>query len=410
MKKSPSILAGIMITAGCTIGAGMFSLPIVSSGMWFSWSLLVMLFLWFLNYLSSLILLEINLQYPAGASFDTFVADILGKGWNFVTGIGIAFLLYILLYAYFSAFGNIISHMIGTADGHDSRWLNGLLSFSFGGLLSQIVWRSTKLVGRLSTILVVGMVVTFIISMSGLSLLVDSAELFELSLTEGAYHPYVWAALPYFLTSFGFASVVPSLYKFYGQEPDKIKYSLLVGSLIALAVYVLFIFVCFGLIPRNDFIDINASGGNMGDLVSSLTANVQNPSVSFALNLFSNFAIITSFLGVGLSLFDYIADRFKFPESPQGRFKTACVTFLPSGLASFFFPHGFVAAIGFAGLVMVFSYFTVPFLMAWKTRRQKTPTIYRMWGGKPMLIFVLLASTLVVVCHILAMLEYLPRL
>ena len=52
-------------------------------------------------------------------------------------------------------------------------------------------------------------------------------------------------------------------------------------------------------------------------------------SIAVVLNFFAYMAIATSFLGVTLGLFDYIADLFKFDDSVLGRTKTTLVTFLP---------------------------------------------------------------------------------
>ncbi len=40
-------------------------------------------------------ILEANLNYRIGSSFDTITKDLLGKGWNPVNGVSIAFVLYI---------------------------------------------------------------------------------------------------------------------------------------------------------------------------------------------------------------------------------------------------------------------------------------------------------------------------
>jgi len=245
LQNNKSVLTGVAITAGCAIGAGMFSLPIVSSGMWFMPSLLCLVALWFLSYLSALYLLEANLKFSPGASFDTIVKNILGKTWNVLTGLSVAFLLYILLYAYFSAFGNIASHTLGWDIFQDRNWSKGVMSLIFGGILAFVVWLSTAFVGRISTILVFGMIITFIVSMSGLTLHVEAVKLFDLGEHQSTYSPYLWAALPYFMTAFGFSSIVPSLYKYYGNNPVKIRKSLLYGSLIALVVYIIFIFCGF---------------------------------------------------------------------------------------------------------------------------------------------------------------------
>lgn len=408
-KNNQSVLTGIMLTAGTAIGAGMFSLPVVSSGMWFILSLICLLFLWLLNYISALYILEANVHFPPGASFDTLTSKILGKSWNVLIGLSIAFLMYILLYAYFSAFGNIATQTLGWEILKTNRWLQGTMSIALGSLLAFIVWLSTAAVGRISTILVFGMVLSFIFSMTGYALQIEAAKLFNSGGQEASYFPYLWAALPYFMTSFGLATVVPSLYKFYGKKPAIIKRSIFWGSLIAFLVYALFIMVAFGNISRQEFIAINEAGGNIGHLVNAFEKGKGSTIVSFALNLFSNFAIITSFLGVGLGLFDFIADKFSFADDKKGRLKTVLITFLPSGIASFFFPNGFIAAIGFAGLVCIIGFFLAPFFMVWKLRSANTKGIYQVAGGKGLLIFFILSSVLVGACQIFAMLNWLPK-
>ena len=407
--KNQSALTGIMITAGTTIGAGIFSLPIVSSGMWFVFSLICLLLLWFLNYLSALYLLEANILFSPGASFDTISTQILGKNWSILIGFSIAFLMYILLYAYFSAFGNIATESLKWKIFKTSPWLQGVMSIVLGSILASIVWLSTAMVGRISTLLVFGMISSFTISMGGFALQIETAKLFDITEKTSHYTPYIWAALPYFMTSFGLATVVPSLYKFYGKNPVLIKSSLLWGSLITFLVYVLFITVTFGNISRQEFITINLAGGNIGHLINAFGKAESSRTINFVLNLFSNFAIITSFLGVGLALFDYIADKFSFADHAKGRFKSACLTFIPPGIISFFFPNGFIAAIGFAGLVVIFGFFIAPYFMVKKLRRSNPEPIYKVWGRHGLLLFFLVSSILVGACQIFAMLDYLPK-
>ena len=65
------------------------------------WSMAALIFTWFCMLHSGLMILEANLNYRIGSSFDTITKDLLGKGWNVVNGISIAFVLYILTYAYY---------------------------------------------------------------------------------------------------------------------------------------------------------------------------------------------------------------------------------------------------------------------------------------------------------------------
>jgi len=104
--KTPSVIGGAMIIAGTAVGAGMFSLPTVSSGMWFSWALLCLVFTWFCMFHSGLMILEANLNYPMGASFGTFVKDLLGGGWNITSGLLVAFVPVLMVRASRKRFGS----------------------------------------------------------------------------------------------------------------------------------------------------------------------------------------------------------------------------------------------------------------------------------------------------------------
>lgn len=406
--SSKSVIIGIMLVAGSAIGAGMFSLPIVSSGMWFVIAVAAFLLIWMISYLSSLMILEVNLEYPVGASFDTFVGDLLGNVWRIILGLSVCFMLYILLYAYFSAFGNMSMHTLGLDPENTSLWTQGALGFILGILLATVVLISTTFVGRLAQILVIAMAISFMITAAGALGTISIKQLFIVSSFNQNYVQYLWTGLPYFMTSFGFASMVPSLYKFYGKDISKIKSSLFYGSLLALFTYIIWLAITLGIIPRDEFVSINAAGGNIGDLVTVLEQKIGNSTIQNAINFFSNFAIISSFLGVGLSLFDYIADRFKFDNTLRGRMFTTGITFLPPALASFFFPNGFIAAIGYAGFVLYIGFFLIPFLTIWKSRTIHKKVIYSLSGGKFTLFFVLILSTITAICKLLSMADILP--
>lgn len=381
----------------------MFSLPIVSSGMWFSWSLLLLLFTWFCMFHSGLMILESNLNFAPGASFDTFVKETLGKGWNRLNGLTLVFVLYILTYAYISGGGSIVSHTLqSTLDISLPPMFAGLL-FSLG--LAFIVWYSTGLVGRMAAILVGGMLITFLLSVGDLTTRIQVPILLD---SQSSYAPFLLAAVPYYLTSFGFHGNVPSLMKYYGKDPKRIRQCLLFGSLLSLTVYALWQTVTLGNIPREQFKDIVAAGGNIGDLISALDDVAQSDGLSALLNAFANMAVVSSFLGVTLGLFDYIADKFGFDDSHGGRFKTAVITFLPPTIGGLFFPDGFIYAIGLAGLCAAMWGTFIPALCAKVSRKKYGNPLYRVWGGNGLIYFMFFYGSSLVICYMLAALKLLP--
>lgn len=88
-----------------------------------------------------------------------------------------------------------------------------------------------------------------------------------------------------------------------------------------------------------------------------------NASVQRWLTLFSHFAIMTSFLSVSLGLVHFIQGRLKLDDSKRQKLIAVSCCFVLPALGSFFFPYGFVTAIGFAGLFVAFSFFILPGLM-----------------------------------------------
>jgi tryptophan-specific transport protein len=408
MPKTSSPTTAIMITAGTAIGAGMFSIPIVASGMWFSWTVVAMAGIWFVNYLCALYLLEVNVTFERGANFETISKTLFGPVWSKMIAIGFAFLLYLLMYAYFSAFGSTASTSFGLGELEGGRWLSSGASLLFGMFLAFMIWMGAKVVGRISGILVAGIIITFILSMSGFSFQVEAAKLFDFG-DENGYVQYIWIALPYLITSFGFLNVVPSLYKFYGDQPKLIKSGLLVGSILAFLISLIFVVIAFGSISREAYIPINQAGGNVGTLMAAMQAGETSDIVNWSLSIFTNFAIISSFLGVGLGLFDFVADTFKIDDSSKGRFYTACISFLPSGIASFFFPNGFILAIGYAGLIFVVTGLIAVYFMVRLKRSSGRKGSYQVAGGNVLLVSYLLANVLVGVCQVLAMFDLLPQ-
>ncbi|MFV8985565.1 tryptophan permease [Serratia fonticola] len=400
----PSVLGGAMIIAGTAVGAGMFSIPIVTSGVWFSGSVALLIYTWFCMLISGLMILEATLNYPAGASFHTVVKDLLGKGWNTLNGLSITFVLYILTYAYISAGGSIIAHTLEGVFGANQT-LSGLV---FAIVVAFIVWLSTRAVDRLSTILIGGMVITFVLSVGDMFTHVQPAVLFNQGGSDANYLPYALAALPYLLTSFGYHGNVPGLVKYYQKDSGAVVRSLVYGTLLALAIYILWQYVIQGNIARDAFKQVIAEGGNIGSLLKQMGNVSSSHAVGQLLNAFSYMALASSFLGVSLGLFDFLADFFKFKDNQAGRTKSALVTFVPPTLAALLFPNGFLYAIGFAGLAATIWAVIVPAMMARASRRRFPQASYRAPGGQGMILFIILFGVINAVAHVLTLLDLLP--
>ncbi|HAI48549.1 MAG TPA: tryptophan permease, partial [Enterobacteriaceae bacterium] len=91
--------------------------------------------------------------------------DLLGKHWNIINGITVAFVLYILTYAYISASGSVIHHTFSQMNIDFPARLGGLL---FALAVAFIVWLSTRAVSRMTTIVLGAKILTFFMTFGGL--------------------------------------------------------------------------------------------------------------------------------------------------------------------------------------------------------------------------------------------------
>lgn len=406
--KTPSLFGGAMIIAGTVIGAGMLANPTATSGVWFTGSLIVLLYTWFSMLSSGLMILEVNTHYPHGASFDTMVKDLLGQGWNVFNGLSVAFVLYLLTYAYVFVGGDLTAKGLGSTFGIKIPLTVGQLSFFL--IFATCVWASARLVDRFTSILIGGMVLTFIWATGGLIAEAKLPVLFDTQAPSGTpYWIYISAALPVCLASFGFHGNVSSLLKYFKGDAPKVAKSLWAGTLIALVIYVLWQIAIQGNLPRNEFAPVIAADGQVSVLIETLSKFVQTGSMAAILSFFSYMAIATSFLGVTLGLFDYIADIFKWDDGFAGRTKTAAVTFLPPLVSCLLFPTGFVTAIGYVGLVATVWTCSLPSLLLLRSRQKfgkgKNYTVY---GGAWLIYWVNLFGFLNVLAWVFNKLELVP--
>ncbi|MBB6521070.1 aromatic amino acid transport family protein [Pseudoteredinibacter isoporae] len=360
-----NLLPGVVLVSGTAIGAGMLSMPIVSSGTWFYWSLLAMLICCFGMLQCSLLILKMGENYRPGASFDTYVKDGLGPWWNRLSNFLIAFIFYILLYAYISGGASILEASLKQ---HFSLGISTLwASIIFAIALSSIVWVSGLFTSRALTILMVSMGMAFALSMSGL--LSDIKMEYLQPSSDNAYLYFI-PVLPYFLTSFGFHCSVPSLVKIYEGERETVRKALYLGAALIFALYLLWLVAVFGNVEQLRFLNFLDQGGNVGTLPELIVGSEQGVK-QLALSVFTSFALVTSFLGVGLGLFDFFADRFQFQDNPKGRTKTVLVTFLPPAVGATLLPNGFVYAIGYAGMALALSALCIPAIWILKNVREK---------------------------------------
>ncbi|SIR27132.1 tryptophan-specific transport protein [Aeromonas sp. RU39B] len=399
MTNNPSVVGGACIIASVCVGAGMLGLPSAGAGAWTTWSTLAITLTMVVMTVSGWMLLEAFKRYDLKVSFNTVTRDLLGAKVNAFNNLTVYFVGGILLYAYITSSGLILQGMLGI----DSK----IASVLFVLLFSGFVWHSTRAVDRISVLLIVFMLLSFVFGVSGLAMKINVAQLFDPLREEAMHAPYALAMLPVALTSFGYHHSVASMRSYYGNE-NKAKYAILGGTVIALSFYMLWLFSIFGNLPREHFGPVIAKGGDVDVLLQALGSVIESQKVASAINGFSMAAILSSFIGVGLGVFDYLADLFKFDNTRAGRTKSWLVTFLPPLVLSLLFPFGFIIAIGYAGAAATVWTCIIPALLVHKARATHGTDGFTAPGGQVMVVGVILFGVLTALFHMLNMVGMLP--
>lgn len=403
---SPGVLGGAMIVSGTCIGAGMFSLPIVSSGMWFGWSIAALFFVWYSLYSSGLYFTETSLNYPVGTNYSKMAKDTLGRSGQLTALLSVGFICYILTYAYISGGSSVLGHTLESVFAIElAPWA---ASLGFVAVLSLVVLLGSRAVDRVSTAMVAGMVFTFVSSVGDLMDKANPDTLFP-GLAPVDTVPYLWGALPFLVVSFGYHTAIPSLMLHYNGDRDKVIKSVKYGSLLSLGIYLCWQIAVLGNVDRQQMAGVVEQGGNMGVLLGTLEQAVSSTSLEAMLQIFSKMAVATSFIGVALGLFDFLNNLCGFGQSAMGRAKTAALTFVPPTLLGVLMPDGFIVAIGYAALVATVLLVILPGAMTlvWR-RRAKQQHDYRVRGGMSRVYFVLGSGVLFLLCELATLTGWLP--
>lgn len=391
-------IGSTLILLGTAVGAGMLALPIISSASGFFPAAILLIAVCGLMTITALLILETTLAFKEYSNnFSTMATSTMGITGKVIIWVSCLLLLYALTAAYIAGSTSLLTTLFGSLHIHMPATVNALL---FVAVLGGAVFWSTKTVDLLSRGLwsVKGLllIVTFI-------LLVPHINFTTLAGGYGFSHSkYLLAVAPIFLCSFGFHTVIPSLTNYIGRDVKQLKAIIITGVSITLCIYLLWLAESLSVVTV-------ANGTSVGDFVKAVSDIVNNKWVTMGINGFANIAMTTSFLGVSLSLFDFLADGFKRKNNISGRAQTALLTFIPPLVFALVYPNGFILALSYASIFVAVICVIMPALMALKLRKSTTlHSPYKFFGGVWLIRAIVVIGIMFIVLQILATLNLLP--
>lgn len=396
-------LGSTLIVAGTTIGAGMLAMPLTSAGIGFSFTVVLLVSLWLLLCFTALLFVEAYQTVDSDAGLGTLAEKYYGTFGRVVSTAVLIIFLYAILSAYVSGGSSILGGLLPTiVDAETTTKIAGVI---FTVVFGSFIVVGTTSVDAVNRVIFATKILAFILV---LGLLLPKVTVDHLLATP-INNALLISAMPIFFTSFGFHGSIPSLNKYLEGNVKALRISIVVGTAIPLIAYILWQLATHGVLSQTEFMEILERDPTLNGLAEAAHHITGSSIVGIVVRLFSALALITSFLGVALGLFEALEDLLKRVNISAGRKSLGLLTFLPPMLFAFFYPQGFITALGYAGQMFAFYAVVLPIAMVWRLRSQNANLAYRVKGGKASLIIALVIGVFIVIVPFLIQQGLLPQ-
>lgn len=397
MTKS-KVLGSTLIIAGTTIGAGMLALPLASAGIGFTTSLIIMVALWALMAYTALLMVELHQHADASATLHTLAKQFLGQKGKWVASFSMLFLFYSLCAAYIAGGGAQFGERISQFTGVEISGMTSTVIFTI--VVAAVVTIGTGTVDKVNRVLFTIKLIAMAMVLTFLAPNVTESYLLSMPVEQGL----VVAAIPVIFTSFGFHGSIPAIVNYLDGNTPSLRKAIIVGSSIPLIIYVFWQIVTLGVVSQDALVDNQGLSG----LISTLSTKVHQSGLGQTIGVFADLALLTSFLGVSLGLFEFLGDSFNKKKAASSRIVVGAITFVPPMGFALFYPQGFIMALGYAAIALAILAIFLPIMMVKKARvAEDTHGGYQVFGGTAGLMisgtigFVIIAAQLLITMGVL---------
>lgn len=353
MFSNNKFIGSVFMVAGCAMGAGCLALPMLSAGPNFMFSSIFLILTGVLSYVIATLSLEIYLVYKNDVNTSSIVHNNFGHVGVVVSALVNGGLMYAILSVYMTGGADLLGKTVFPAIGLNLSPRLALILFLV--VFLPIFFKGSDLVVKSNNVVFSIKVVSFLVAVFfGVAFV--SPRIFNVDFTQSKY---VVRALPVFLTALWFHFLIPVIAKINKYDRKECRKIFAYGIAIPVVLYILWIGVMLSLIPRDGdghtFFMLLSNHESVGTMINFATHN--NPNIphimKLAINLFSNVAMLTSFLTVGISTYDYIRDAFKIKQTTSGVWVNLALTMAPPAFFALFYPNGFVFILQQAAILLM---------------------------------------------------------
>ena len=307
-------------------------------------------------YFTSLKLLKLCAKHQAGVNFTTLMEGKAPRLIQLLFIITYLLLLYSLVAAYTTQGASLIATV---SEHHITRVPSSTLVFI---LIFGLIIISQKLSDYSNRFFIGIKFIFFTLTIITLMSFVNWHYSIALPVSFSAI-VFAWPTL---LPSFGFQNIVPVLYEYQQGDVAAIKRSILIGSLLVLFIYIIWVFICLSILPQtgaHSYSTLFHQGNTLSKFTHSIQTRSHNHFINSFLSIFINVSILTSFICCGLSLLHYIKDTFKKFNRTIPTSAALLLTYLPPFIFTVFYPKGFVLALQYASIFAVIIFVYTPLFL-----------------------------------------------
>ena len=366
-----SVFGSTALIAGTTVGAGILALPAVTlpSGIVPSTSGLIAVWLYAL--VSGLLVAEVTLNtmrtegHPS-IGFLGVVEKILGKVGGRLAGGAYLFMHYALLVAYITEGGEILGCAVAKI------WNVQILPMWVGTTTFTLLFGGIMYLGREKFIEKLNSAFVGIVIVSFLGLLFLGGR--HIQSTQLLFQNWsaLGSAISVMSVALFFQNVVPLVVKQLEGDARKIRQSIFIGSVIPLIMFLAWNAVILGSISP-DMLHSTSDGTSVFDPLQILRGGGAGQWLGVLLSIFSEFAIVTSFIGFVYGLLDLFKDIF-LPAQWQlsSRLPLYSLVLFPPMTLGTLNPNIFFTALDYTGTFSISVLGgIIPALMSWKQRQEQ---------------------------------------
>ncbi|KAM5584790.1 hypothetical protein ABKV19_004248 [Rosa sericea] len=363
-REPPSLSSAVFLVAGTTVGAGILAIPAVTQESGFLASAITCIFCWVYMVVTGLLIAEVNVNTMSqlgsgGVSLVSMAMRTVGNlgvqivCWTYI------FIHYALLVAYVARSSEILTNFVGIP-----LWESAtLFSLVLGGIC---YFGSPRFIGAVNGVMVIGIIISFA------ALVAVASEYLQLSALLKANFQAVPMSIPIIVLSFVYQNVVPVLCTDLEGDLSKVRTSIVLGTSIPLILFLVWDAVILGTITN-----VEMGTGKIMDPLQLLQST--NAAVGPIVEVFSIFAIATSYIGFVLGLCDFLSDLLKLPAGRSRPVLPYLLTLIPPVVLSLLDPDIFFKALDFAGTYGVLVLFgIVPAAMSWSDRYSSSSTAVKL--------------------------------